>query len=356
MQQYGLAEVRRRRAVESALTATLRGWSYEEVILPILDYEEVFQYSVGHGAASRMYRLIDSEGHVLGVRPDLTPLVAKLLATGLRAAALPIRVFYSGEVVRPQAPKSLGQGEFHQIGFEQVGAERSRADLEVAVIALEALRAAGLRSFRMTLSHSRILPVLVEKAGLDPRQSLEVERCIDRHERQGLEKALAAAKVSASLRRAFDTLLQGAERPAGLAALGRSVGPVVQRALLELRRLWEDLRQLGYADQVGVDLADIGGFSYYTGMRFRAYAEGVGFPVGGGGRYDHLLERFGSPQPAVGFSFGLDRILRALGASGGEALVNSEPARAVRLGGRQRSPALREALRLRRGGTKVRLC
>ena len=356
VQHYGLAEVRRRRAVEAALTASLRGWSYEEVILPILDYEEVFRRSVGNRSNGRMYRLIDPEGHVVGVRPDLTPLVAKLVATGLRGERLPIRVFYSGEVVRPQGPKTLGQGEFHQIGFEQVGGDSSPADLEIAVVALEALRAAGLISARMMLGHSGILPALVRKAALRPETTSEVERSIDRHRHQGLEAALSRACVATPLKRVFRALMRRTRRPQDLAALGKQAGSTVERCLLELRRLWEDLQDIGYGDQVGVDLAEVGGFGYYTGVRFRVYANGVGFAVGGGGRYDKLLEHFGSAQPAVGFSFGLDRLLRALEATGVTPATASVPARAVQSPGHSRVGALQQALDLRRRGKRVRLC
>jgi ATP phosphoribosyltransferase regulatory subunit len=356
VQQYGLAEVRRRRAVESTLTAALRGWSYEEVILPMLDYEEVFERSVGHAGSGRMYRLIDPEGHVVGVRPDLTPLAAKLVATGLKRESLPIRVFYSGEVVRPQGPKTLGQGEFHQIGFEQVGGDRGPADLEVVVVALEALRASGLRSYRMLLTHSGILPALVHGARLEPQAAAELERSIDRHRAHALEEVLASAGVAAPLRRAFRALMRRLGRPEDLAVLGRQAGPAVERYLLELRRLWEDLQDLGFGNRVGVDLTQVGGFGYYTGVRFRAYAEGVGFSIGGGGRYDNLLGQFGSPQPAVGFSFGLDRLLRALEATGDAPAPKSDPARAVRIGERRRCRAMLEALDLRRRGGRVRLC
>lgn len=356
VQQYALTEVRRRRAVEAALTSTLRGWSYEEVILPLLDYEEVFERGIGHGAASRMYRLIDPEGHVLGVRPDLTPLVAKLAATGLRGEPLPVRLYYAGEVVRLEAPKALGQGEFHQVGFEQIGGERATADLEVAVVALEALAASGLRSVKMTISHSAVLPALADRAGLDPERTARVQEQIDRRNARGLEEALRAAGVPAALRRAFLSLLEPGGRTGAAAPLGSQADPAVARVVQEVRRLSADLEALGFADRVGIDLAEVGGFEYYTGVRYRVYADGVGFPLGGGGRYDRLLARFGEDRPAVGFSFGLDRVLRALEAAGDGPGVDVEAARPVRVEGRGRLAALRRALRLRHRGARVRLC
>lgn len=356
VQQYALAEVRRRRAVEAALTSTLRGWSYEEVILPLLDYEEVFERGVGHGAGSRMYRLIDPEGHVLGVRPDLTPLVAKLAATGLAGEPLPIRLYYAGEVVRPEAPKALGQGEFHQVGFEQIGGDRARADLEVAVVALEAMAAAGVRGVRMTLAHSAILPALIERARLDAAAAERVTAAIDRRGARALEEALVTAGTSPALRRAFRSLLE----PRAAASAGphpaEAAGAAVARALDEVRDLRSDLAALGYGDRVEIDLAEVGGFEYYTGVRLRAYAEGVGFPIGGGGRYDRLLARYGEDLPAVGFSFGLDRVLQALEAVGGSPEPAPDETRPVRAEGSARLRAVRRALRLRRTGARVRLC
>jgi ATP phosphoribosyltransferase regulatory subunit len=357
VQQYALAEVRRRRAVESAITSALRGWSYEEVLLPVLDYEEVFERGAGHGAAARMYRLIDPEGQVLGVRPDLTPLVAKLVATGLRDEPLPIRLYYAGDVVRPEGPKALGRGEFQQVGFEQVGGDRAAADLEVAVVALEALAAAGLPEVRLTLSHSAIPAALATACGLEAAAAARLRELIDRRDGTGLDEALAAARVSAPLRRAHRALL-AARGGARLAScrLGRVRGAPVQQALRELRRLKGDLEKLGYSKAVEIDLAEVGGFEYYTGVRFRLYAEGVGFAVGGGGRYDRLLGQFGVQRPAVGFSFSLDRVLQALEASGGGPEARPEPSRAVGVRELGRLGALRAALGLRRQGERVRLC
>jgi ATP phosphoribosyltransferase regulatory subunit len=356
VQHYALAEVRRRRAVEAALTSTLRAWSYEEVLLPLLDYQEVFEQGAGHGAGSRMYRLIDPEGHVLAVRPDLTPLVAKLAATSLRDAPLPIRLYYAGDVVRPEAPKALGQGEFHQVGFEQIGGERGAADLEVAVVALEALAWAGLRAPRMTLAHSALLPALCERASLPPEAAARAHERVSRRDAAGLARLLDEAGAGAALRQAFGYLLEGGASEAACALLGKQGGPAAQQALRELRERHRDLESLGYAGRVEIDLADVGGFDYYTGVCFRVYAEGVGFPIGGGGRYDRLLVRFGADRPAIGFSFGLDRVLRALEASGGGPSAGDEEARAVRAASGGRLKAIREALKRRGRGERVRLC
>ncbi len=356
MQQYALAEVRRRRAVESALTAALRGWSYEEVLLPLLDYEEVFERGLGHAAGGRMYRLIDPEGHVLGVRPDLTPLVAKLVATRLRGEPLPVRLYYAGEVVRPEAPKALGQGEFHQVGFELIGGDRDTADLETVVVALEALRAAGLGGVRMTVAHSAILPALLERSGLRAEAAARLLSLIDRRDCQGLEAALGEAGAAPSLRAAFTAVLRpvsGAGEPGE--PLGRADARVA-RALQEARRLRDDLDGLGYGGRVEIDLAEVGGFEYYTGLRFRVYAEGVGFAIGAGGRYDGLLARYGADLPAIGFSFGLDRLLRALEAAGGAPAGDDGPARQLPARQAGRLTVLRRALRLRQRGARVRLC
>jgi ATP phosphoribosyltransferase regulatory subunit len=348
--------VRRRRALEAALTSTLRAWSYEEVLLPLLDYQEVFERGAGHGAGSRMYRLIDPEGHVLAVRPDLTPLVAKLAATSLGDAPPPIRLYYAGDVVRPEAPKALGQGEFHQVGFEQIGGERGAADLEVAVVALEALAGAGLGAPRMTLAHSAVLPTLCERASLPAEAAARVHERLSRRDAAGLEKVLSGVGAGSALRGAFGALLEGTASEEACGHIGRQGGPAAQRALRDLRGLHRDLATLGYAGRVEIDLADVGGFDYYTGVCFRVYADGVGFPIGGGGRYDRLLGRFGEDRAAIGFSFGLDRVLRALEAAGEAAPGVPAGARAVRVGSGGRLKAMREALSLRRRGERVRLC
>src|SRR5207249_3361935 len=128
---------RRRRVLERAICSVFEGWSYEEIIPPIFDYYDVFAKGMGAGQEEHIYRFIDREGNILALRPEFTSLVAKTAATRLAGSPKPIRLFYSGEVLRFEKPKGGRQREFAQIGIEHYGGTGKTADVEILLIAVE---------------------------------------------------------------------------------------------------------------------------------------------------------------------------------------------------------------------------
>jgi ATP phosphoribosyltransferase regulatory subunit len=131
-------------------------------------------------------------------------------------------------------------------------------------------------------------------------------------------------------------------------ARGLSRRPESREALERLESLAEELRRLGLGHKIELDLGEVLPFDYYTGMVFEIHAPGLGLPIGGGGRYDSLIGRFGRPRPAVGFSFSLDRIVQLIARSKPE-WAEQPDFRVIP------SSALSEALELRKRGRKVKV-
>src|SRR5919109_1993078 len=131
---------RRRRVLERAICSVFEGWSYEEIIPPIFDYYDVFAKGMGTGPEEQIYRFIDREGNILALRPEFTSLVAKTVATRLASSPKPIRLFYSGAVLRFEKPKGGRQREFAQIGIEHYGGGGKASGLEVLLIAVGAVQ------------------------------------------------------------------------------------------------------------------------------------------------------------------------------------------------------------------------
>src|ERR1044071_7781195 len=140
-------EVRLRRFIERRAMQVFEGWSYAEIILPIFDYADLFALGMGKEQAEMTYRFTGRDGKLLALRPDMTSLVARTIATRFRNHPRPIRLSYSGEVFRWDEPRAGRQYEFHQIGLEHIGSDRLEADTEALVIAIEALRRLGLEGF-----------------------------------------------------------------------------------------------------------------------------------------------------------------------------------------------------------------
>src|SRR5215510_3236270 len=316
-------EVRLRRFIERHAMQVFDGWSYAEIILPIFDYADLFLLGMGKEQAEMTYRFTGRDGKLLALRPDMTSLVARTIATRFRQSPRPIRLAYSGEVFRWDEPRGGRQYEFHQIGLEHIGSERLEADTEVLVIAIEALRRIGLEAFTITLSHVGFFNGIAEQLELDEEHRLIMREMIDRKETERLNGFLEN-RADQQSRSAFCRLstLAGKQEvikeARGLVANAKSAA-----ALDDIEHVFQIAEALGLDSFVDIDLGDVGGLDYYTGMTFKIYATGLGTALGRGGRYDQLLAKFGSAESAVGFSLCLDWLAQLLAAKLGDVSAQS---------------------------------
>ena len=344
-------EARRRRLVEEAVVSVFEGWDYEEIIPPLFDYADVFS---GEALAPKTYSFVGRDGNVLALRPDFTSLVAKIAAGRLRDRPAPMRLFYSGEVVRYEPVKAGRQSELHQMGLEHLGGDARAADAEVLAIAAECLDRLGARGFVLALGHVGVFGGLVAGTGLDAERLEALRERVESKDPEGVRQALEGAAVPAATTAALErlTAMAGGLEALDEAARAFAFCAPAAAAVAELRAVASALRAAGLAERLAVDLGEVRGLDYYTGLVFRAFAPGLGFEVGGGGRYDTLLARFGRPLPAVGFMLGLDRVALLLERQG--ATSKSAPAPALAIHGGELGAALAEARRKRADGARVR--
>lgn len=347
-------EARLRRAVERRVLDVFDGWSYEEVVLPIFDHAELFEGGLGQGRA-RTYRFTDHQGELLALRPELTTLVARTVATRLRAEPLPLRLAYTGEVFRFDPPRRGGHAELHQVGVEHVGTNRLEADLEVLLVCAEALRSLGLGGFRLVLGHVGFLGGIVDSLELPPAVRAELRERLDRRDPDGVSAALEGRgdreRVAELARLA--TFSGGAEVLDAALDLVRNASS--RAAVQELRRVLETARAAGVDEEVfEVDLGGVAGFDYYTGMTFQVFVPGLASALGGGGRYDGLMGQFGRDLPAVGFSLCLDWLTDAVSRLVGQERLAPAP-QAEAVAGGDLPGLFRRAAALRGQGRRVRV-
>jgi ATP phosphoribosyltransferase regulatory subunit len=306
---------------------------YELVILPVFEYAEVLERGLGTLPSAEVLRFVEPEtGAVVALRPDMTPQVARLLTTRLSDAPVPARLCYQGSVLRRRRERARRQRQIMQAGIELVGSPGPDGDLEVLTVASAVMRAARLSDFVIDLGHAGITTGLL--AGLAPErvppivEALAVRdqtEALSRAERAGLRgRELAALSELLDLHGGEEVFERGKRLLAGTAAA---------RAVSELSALWQAASSQALAPKLIVDLAETRDFAYYTGAVFHVHARGPGQPLGAGGRYDSLYERFGSPRPAAGFAFRLDDLRWALESAGvfqaGTAKVLVEPSLAA---------------------------
>src|SRR5262245_44068636 len=181
---------RRRRVLERAICSVFEGWSYEEIIPPIFDYYDVFIRGMGQGPEEQIYRFIDREGNILALRPEFTSLVAKTVGTRLASAPRPIRLYYSGEVLRFEKPKGGRQREFAQIGVEHYGGTRKAADVEILLIAIETFERLGIQNFQINLGSVDFFGGIVDRMELPEPQIAGLKDLLNLKDQSGLEALL----------------------------------------------------------------------------------------------------------------------------------------------------------------------
>jgi len=344
-------EVLRRRAIEERVLGVFEGWDYEEIIPPLFDYAEVF---ASEALQAKTYSFVGREGSLLALRPDFTSLLAKIAAGRLASRPAPIRLYYSGEVLRYEPPKAGRQSELYQMGLEHLGGEPRAADVEVLAIAAESAMALGVGGFVLALGHVGVFGGLVQAAGLAPERVARLRARVESKDAQGVRDVLLGSSAPAPVAEALVRLSSLAGEASVLDEAVRAFAfcPPARAAAAELKEVVQALAAAGLGAHLAVDLGEVRGLDYYTGLVFQVYGKGLGFEVGGGGRYDTLLARFGRPMPAVGFMLGLDRVALLLERQGSPA--PDAPVAAELVVGKDLSVSLRRARELRASGARVR--
>ncbi len=251
----------------------------------------------------------------MALRPDITPQIARLIATRFQEEPGPVRLCYEGTVVRLERG-ARGQRELIQAGVELARVAGPHGDAEVIALAAAALAATGLASPTIDLGHLGLAREVLGALQLSPEATEEVRGRIAKRDGAGLESLLRGARGPKAAAR-FAALLPELSGPPSILtkAIKQAPSEGVRRALADLARIVAAVEQREIPARLHIDLGEVRGFDYYTGLRFQGYAEGAGQAVLGGGRYDDLLGRYGQPSPAVGFAVDVEVAAAALEAA-----------------------------------------
>ncbi len=299
---------------------TARGYGYELVMPPLLEYLESLLSGTGRALDLQTFKLVDQlSGRTLGLRADTTPQVARIDAHLLNRAGV-TRLCYCGPVLHTRPDRPFATREPLQFGAEIYGHAGIEADLEVLHLALDSLKAVKLSSYTLDLSDARILPALLNGVTLTTDA------------RDALHSALAAKDTSgvqaltqdlpANVRMALVALvgMYGDASVLDQAEQAFAAWPVVMQALAELRQIAADMH-----DDVAItfDLADLRGYAYYSGVRFAIFVPGASDALVRGGRYDEVGAVFGRKRPAVGFSLDLKELVSVVPACALKAAIRA---------------------------------
>ena len=302
-----------KRGIEDRLRGLFKSYGYFEVETPTIEFYDVFSSGNGVIPQEAMFKFFDQQGRILALRPDITVPVARISATKYREMPYPMRFSYIGNVFRYNDYGGGKQNEFTQAGVEVLGVSTSEADAEVIAIAINALKAAGLENFKLDIGQVEFFNGLMEESGLADDEIDRLKVMIDRKDYVGVEELLDKCEMPSDLKKLIIDLpaLFGSadviEKVEALALNKRSLD-----ALENIRQVLDILDDYGFSKYVSVDLGMLKGLNYDTGIIFRGFTYGIGFPILTGGRYDRLVEEFGRQCPATGFSLGVNMIMMAL--------------------------------------------
>ena len=314
------------------LMETFDLYGYQRVTTPPVEYAEVIERGLGTVDRRDLVRFIEPDsGEVALLRPDVTPQIARIVATRLQDRPAPWRLCYEGTIVRRRRGRARKQRQVLQCGIECVGLKGPEADAEVIEVAVRACERVGLQDFLVELAQVKIGTEVLDHVPEDAR--LAVIETLAAKDATKLEKLLKDAGVVAAERKRLLMLcdLYG-DRSVIADARRRLRNTAAKSALDELERVVERLESVGLGDRVAIDLSDLRRHSYYTGVSMTLLAAGPGEPLGMGGRYDDLLSRYDAPAPATGFAFEVDNVLWAL-SDAGVSLRGQLPLRVVVAGG-----------------------
>lgn len=293
-------EMRELRAIGDGIRACFERAGYGEVHTPALEYEDVLRRGDARAAGAR-YRTFDEQGAVLALRSDMTIPIARVVATRYADAEPPLRFSYFARAWRA-TDRGVGEPrEFLQAGVELIGVPGAEAEAEVVALAIAALDEAGLRRHRVGIGDGALYSSLLTSLGVPEDAHLPMMESLSRRDLVGLERQVTALGLAESEQ---ELLVRLPETRGGREVLDGSDAA----GLDGLRELHELLSDRGVADRVIFDLGLVRELGYYTGSVFEVYDPAVGFTLGGGGRYDELIGRFGRDLPACGLALDVQRV------------------------------------------------
>ena len=302
-----------RREVEKKLTKLFSGFGYSEVVTPGIEFYDVFSGSSRNFRQENLYKMTDTKGRLIVMRPDSTIPIARLVATRLKDASLPLRLFYNQSIYENNALLKGRSDENVQTGIELIGGSNSRrADYEVLCTAVEALSTFDKENFRLELGHIGYFKELVAKLDVDEGVREDIRMLISNKNYPALNDLLDEVGDTAVTRalRQLPSLFGGAEVFDKASKL--YTNPEIEKILESLKEEYESLTSLGFEGKISVDLGFVSHIAYYTGIVFRGYLSEIGQSVLKGGRYDGLIREFGKDCPAVGFGINVDAVARHL--------------------------------------------
>lgn len=285
----------------------LRGFDF--IKTPTLEYYD----TVGKASAiveSSLFKLVDSQGNTLVLRPDMTAPIARVASSKLLKEKIPLRLAYFANVFRAQETEGGRPAEFEQMGIEIIGDSSVYADAECILTVIDLLKALEVKQFKLTIGNAGILNTILTQNVRTEEQFEKLNKLLVKKNIVGFEEAVKLFELP---HKSKQTLLTFIEEATNLKSINQIEKYLVEKDdFIYMERLQKILAISEAEKYIYFDFTLASHMNYYTGMLFEVFATGAGFPLGNGGRYDGLLDQFGSQVGAIGFGLRVDQLLEAM--------------------------------------------
>jgi len=340
--------------IEGKISRTFELWGFRKIIPPMLEFEELLAVGMDESLREKSFRFEDRQSHrLLAIPPDITPQIARIESMRMKGYPLPHRFYYNGRVLRHVESQSGRSREIYQTGVELIGLDSPEADAEMIAMSVEVMRAIGFEQFKIDLGQVDFYRGIMASADLAAGSAAEIRGAIACKDISSVKSTLEDLNISDDLKTqivALSRLFGGIEVLAKAAAIVKNDRS--KRALENLAKVIDILSMHGIKDELTIDLGEIRGLAYHTGLTFEGFVPGLGEPVCGGGRYDSLMGKYGDPRPATGFAFNVLNLLQVFENVSGKDLGRT-PAFLIFNLREDKSPALALAKALRQQGYPV---
>ncbi|MCI8292824.1 MAG: ATP phosphoribosyltransferase regulatory subunit [Hespellia sp.] len=306
-------ECGKKMTVQNKLHQIFHLYGYHDIQTPTFEFFDVFRKEIGTISSRELYKFFDREGNTLVLRPDITPSIARAAATLFEDEKMPIRLCYIGNTFINHSSYQGRMKENTQMGAELLGLDSIEADVEMLAMVINGLKSVGLEKFQVSIGHVDFIQNLLEETGFVDEQLEQLIELINNRNYFGVDEVMDASAVKGSVKEAFHILpeLTGSVE---ILENALKIAPSINArlAITHLQKMYEMLKLYGVEKYITFDLSMQGSYGYYTGIIFRAYTYGTGDAIVRGGRYDHLVEKFGKNTPSIGFAILLDELMNAL--------------------------------------------
>lgn len=339
-------EARKVEELRRAMLDVFQGYGYELVIPPMLEFRESLLTGTGGDLDLQMFKLVDQmSGRTMGLRADITPQVARIDAHLLNRSGV-TRLCYAGTTLQTKVVPGLDSREQMQLGAEIFGHADWEADLEMMTLMLEVLSLADLGVITLDISHAGLVTELISKIDLDNESKSNLYAALQSKDISTLKDI--TSQWDEQSRTSILSLLELSGEANSVLVNASKILPKsksIELMLEDMRRICDLLSLTNSKPRLNIDLADLRGYQYHTGLMCAAYVEGLPVSVARGGRYDQVGKAFGRSRPATGFSLDIISVAR---------LSKRDARKLAVLAPWSDDPALRECIKeLRRSGEVV---